>query len=183
MRRSQWNSVSFTIAAIVSLAGCSDSGTQEIEQWMTEVQRTTKVSIEPIEAPKKFSPFTYDSHAVVDPFHPDKLEVAFAKAKSASSSNSGVKAPDMERRKELLESYPLDAITMVGALNNRGMTLAVLRIDGNVHHAKVGNYVGTNFGMITNITEGTVHIKEVVQDASGEWVERDAKLELQEAEK
>ena len=164
------------------LGGCGQSSTAEIQQWMNEVQRTTKVAIEPITKPKTFSPYTYEGKGLVEPFHPDKLEVAFAKAKTSSARDGGIKAPDMERRRELLESHPLDTVKMVGALNRKGLVFAVLEIDGNVHHAKIGNYIGMNFGMITHIAENAVHIKEVVQDASGEWVERDAKLELQEAQ-
>jgi type IV pilus assembly protein PilP len=166
----------------INLTGCGNSDTQEIQQWMNQVKRNAKVTVKPVPPPTQFSPFVYEAHGVVEPFHPDKLEILFAKAK-ASASGSGIKAPDMDRRKELLESYPLDTIKMVGALNKRGMTFAVLRIDGAVHHAKVGNYIGMNFGMITHIDENAINIKEVIQDASGEWVERDAKLELQEAQK
>jgi type IV pilus assembly protein PilP len=165
------------------LAGCGDSDTQEIQQWMNQVKRDAKVTVQPVPPPTQFSPFVYEGQGVVEPFHPDKLEILFAKAKASTSFSSGIKAPDMDRRKELLESYPLDTIKMVGALNKRGMTFAVLQIDGAVHHAKVGNYIGMNFGMITHIDENAINIKEVVQDASGEWVERDAKLELQEAQK
>ena len=170
------------LGAAALLGGCWQSNTAEIQQWMNEVQRTTKVSIEPISKPKKFTPYAYAGRDLVEPFHPDKLEVAFAKAKAASGRDGGVKAPDMDRRRELLEGYPLDTVKMVGALNKKGLVFAVLEIDGNVHHAKIGNYIGMNFGMITHISENAVHIKEVVQDASGEWVERDAKLELQEAQ-
>lgn len=170
------------LGAIVVLGGCGQSDTVEIQLWMHEVQRNTKVFIEPIAAPKKFSPYAYEARELVEPFHPDKLEVAFAKAKASSKQDGGVRAPDMDRRRELLEGYPLDTVKMVGALNKKGLVFAVLEIDGNVHHAKIGNYIGMNFGMITHIAENAVHIKEVVQDASGEWVERDAKLELQEAQ-
>lgn len=167
---------------LLTLAGCADSGTQEIQQWMSEVQRNTKVHVEPVETPKKFSPFIYDANGVVDPFHPDKLEVVYAKRNSSSSVEGGIKAPDMNRRREVLESYPLDTIRMVGTLKNRGMTFAVIQINENVHHAKVGNYIGMNFGVVTRISEAEIAIKEVIQDASGEWVERDVKLELQEAQ-
>ena len=49
--------------------------------------------------------------------------------------------------------------------------------------ARVGNYVGQNFGVITKITEGDVTLKETVQDPSGQWVERITTLQLQESKK
>ena len=44
-----------------------------------------------------------------------------------------------------------------------------------------GNYMGQNFGLVTKISETEVDLKEIVQDAAGEWIERPTKLELQEA--
>jgi type IV pilus assembly protein PilP len=41
--------------------------------------------------------------------------------------------------------------------------------------------MGQNFGLVMKITETEVELKEIVQDAAGEWVERPSKLELQEA--
>jgi type IV pilus assembly protein PilP len=87
----------------------------------------------------------------------------------------------MQRRREPLEQYPLDTIRMVGMLQKPGMTYAILQVDKAIFQAKVGHYVGQNFGMITGISEDAVELKEVVQDASGEWVERKARLELQES--
>ncbi len=41
--------------------------------------------------------------------------------------------------------------------------------------------LGQNFGIITAVSDVEVNIKETVQDAGGEWVERKSKLELQES--
>jgi type IV pilus assembly protein PilP len=89
----------------------------------------------------------------------------------------------MERRRELLESYPLDTLKMVGTLQKTGLSYALLQADKAIVQAKVGNYIGQNFGMITKVSETEIEIREIVQDASGEWVERKAKLELQENKK
>jgi type IV pilus assembly protein PilP len=56
-------------------------------------------------------------------------------------------------------------------------------VDKSIFQAKVGNYIGQNFGMIIKITDTEVQLKEIVRDASGEWVERQSKLELQESKK
>ncbi len=165
---------------ISALSGCGDSGVQELRQWMEEVHRQTPVSVKKIPEPKKFAPFVYGGKDQPDPYSPAKLSVALAKLQSGS--NGGLK-PDLDRRKEPLESYPLDSIKMVGTLQKPGLNYALLQIDKAVFQAKVGNYVGENFGMITRITETEVELKEIVRDASGEWVERQAKLELQENKK
>lgn len=162
--------------AIAGLTGCSDSGV-ELQQWMQETKQQTKVSISKLSEPKKFTPYLYGGKSSVDPFSPSKLLVALAKAQGNTNS---ILKPDMERRREPLESFPLDALKMVGTLSKPGIVVALLQTDKTVFKAKVGNYVGQNFGMITKITDASVLLKEIVQDASGEWVEREAKLELQE---
>jgi type IV pilus assembly protein PilP len=166
------------VTAVV-LSGCSDSGV-ELQQWMQETKQQTKVSIPKLSEPKKFIPFLYDSKASIDPYNPKKLLVALARAQGNSSS---MLKPDMDRRREPLESYPLDTLKMVGTLEKPGLVFALLQADKVVFQAKVGNYVGQNFGMITKITDTGVELKDIVQDASGDWVERQAKLELQENKK
>ncbi|MDB5762819.1 MAG: pilus assembly protein PilP [Herminiimonas sp.] len=169
-----------TIALLSGLAGCGDGGIQELRQWMDETKRQTKVAIPKLSEPKKFIPFIYDGKNAVDPYNPGKLAVAFAKLQSSSSSAF---KPDLDRRREPLESYPLDTLKMVGTLEKPGLSYALLQADKTVYQVKAGNYIGQNFGMITKVTDTEVELKEIVQDASGDWVERKAKLELQENKK
>ena len=161
------------------MAGCTENGV-ELQQWMQETKQSTKVSVPKLSEPKKFIPFLYDSKRSVDPYNPNKLLVALARAQGNSSS---MLKPDMERRREPLESYPLDTLKMVGTMAKPGTTYALLQADKTVFQAKVGNYVGQNFGLVTKISDTGVELKEIVQDASGDWVERQAKLELQESKK
>ncbi|MDO9421630.1 MAG: pilus assembly protein PilP [Herminiimonas sp.] len=164
---------------LVSLFGCGDGGIQDVSQWMKEVRQQTKVSIKPLSEPKKFTPFAYDAKGREDPYSPNKLAVALAKSKK----NNGSIQPNLDRRREALESYPLDNLRMVGTLVRPGLTFALLQANNSVFQVKVGNYIGQNLGMVTKITDTEVELKEIVQDASGEWVEREAKLELQETQK
>jgi type IV pilus assembly protein PilP len=173
--------VSLSAAFALFLTGCGEDGVNEIQAWMNEAKSQTKVVNTKIPEPKKFIPFTYDAKNTVDPYNPLKLEVALAKAQAKPGNNAF--KPDLERRREPLESFPLDTIKMVGTLNKQGLSFALLQVDKVVYQAKVGNYVGQNFGMITNINETEIQLKEIVQDAAGDWVERKAKLELQETTK
>jgi type IV pilus assembly protein PilP len=164
------------------LAGCGDGGIQDVKQWMDETRANSKVEVPKVEEPKKFTPFNYAGKNSVDPYDPTKLAVALAKFKASTTGSSGIK-PNLDRRREPLESYPLDSIHMVGTLQKPGLTYAILQVDKAVFQAKVGNYVGQNMGLITRISDEKVELKEIIQDASGEWVERKAILELQEAKK
>ena len=81
----------------------------------------------------------------------------------------------------MLEGYPLDQLKMVGTLRQQRKNAALIDVGGQTHMVRVGNYMGQNFGLVTKISETEVELKEIVQDAAGEWVERPSKLELQEA--
>ena len=165
------------VSALV-LAGCADEQT-DLRAWMAEVRRTTPPVSEVIPEPKKFEPYRYQSAEQVAPFDPEKLSSAIKVADRRSSTL----APDMRRRKEPLESYPTDTIQMVGHLQQRGRMLALLQADQMVYQARVGNYVGQNYGLITRISENEVKVKELVQDTTGDWVERETTLQLQESGK
>lgn len=161
------------------LAGCSASDVREVQDWMAQVKKDTHVQVTPIAEPKTFIPFAYTAREQVDPFSPNKLLAELARAAEKSDNNKY--KPDTERRKELLEAYPLDTFAMVGVLQKAGINYALLQIDRNVYQVRVGQRIGQNYGLVTSVSESAVNIKEVVQDASGEWVERLTKLELQES--
>ncbi len=167
-------------ALLSSLAACSDSGLEEIKSWMAETRRTARIVVVKVAEPKKFTPFLYGGKNSVDPYNPSKLALALAKLKSNTNS---VLKPDVDRRKEPLESYPLDTLKRVGTLEKPGAAFALLQADKNIFQIKVGNYIGQNYGVVTKVSESVVEIKEIVQDAAGDWVERIAKLELQESKK
>lgn len=167
-----------TILALGALlAGCSDEQ-QELRGWMDEQRRAMPTTRETVSAPKRFEPFRYENAGQADPFSQAKLSL---KAGSGAPS-SGVK-PDLNRSREALEGFPLENIRMVGHMASGRSTFALLEVDKLVYQARVGNYAGQNFGMITRVTENEVVLKELVQDAAGDWVERDTSLRLQESKK
>jgi type IV pilus assembly protein PilP len=167
-------------AAGLALAGCTLGGEGELQQWMTEVKQGMRPMVQPVPEPKQFTPQAYEAKGVVDPFDPQKVVMAVARQQQARASASAIK-PDLDRRRETLEGFPLDQIRMVGMLQQAGSNVALVESNGTTHMVRVGNYVGQNFGLVTRISETEVQLKEIVQDAAGEWVERPAKLELQEA--
>ena len=172
----------FALAAVCGLllSGCGSSDESEIRAWMKSVKDSTHVTAQPVQAAKEFTPFVYDSGGAVEPFDPQKILMAVARQQQARASASAVK-PDLERRREVLEGFPLDQIRMVGMMHQAGVNVALVETNGSTHMVKVGNYVGQNFGLVTRISETEMQLKEIVQDAAGEWVERPAKLELQES--
>lgn len=160
------------------LAGCSEGEVREVKKWMDKTRAETPVNVPPLEPPKEFTPFAYTVTGSVDPFSKDKLLVELGRSDEASDSPF---KPDMTRPKEPLEYYPLDVVRMAGAIRKGGAIYALLEIDRTKHLVRVGQRIGQNYGVVTSVTDTSVDIRETVQDASGEWVERMAKLELQES--
>jgi type IV pilus assembly protein PilP len=150
---------------------------------MTDQRNQTKPRVDPIPEPKKFSPKAYTQDGLVEPFSNQKLAQALKRDSAQSTSNAALIAPELNRRKEPLEAYPIDSMAMVGSLMQTGQPVALLRIDNLLYQVKVGSYLGQNYGRITKISETEVALREIVQDAAGEWIERPANLQLQERSK
>jgi type IV pilus assembly protein PilP len=161
---------------LLALAGCGDSDVQEVKQWMKQVDAETQPSVSPLQEPKTFIPFTYVAGDALDPFNANKLLVELAKTRAGNGL-----APDTNRRKEFLESFPLDAVKMVGTLEKDKVMYGLLQIERTVYQVKVGQHVGQNYGLITAVSDEAITVREIVQDAVGDWVERISKLELQES--
>ena len=164
------------LLGVLVLGGCGGE-TQELQDWMDQQRREVRPSAQPLAAPKKFNPVPYASAQQVDPFSTQKLSVAIKQ--EARQLNSMLSA-EMNRRKEPLESFPLDAMTMVGSVSRSGAPLALLRVDNLLYQVKAGDYLGQNYGRVLRINETEVALREIVQDAAGEWIERTATLQLQE---
>ena len=165
-----------TAMAVFALVGCSGDQ-QELSQWMDQQRREVKPSVQPLSPPKKFNPQAYLALGGVEPFSNQKLTVALKQ--EARQPNSLLSA-ELNRRKEPLEAYPLDSMSMVGSVTKAGRPYALLRVDNLLYQVKQGDYLGQNYGKITKISETDVSLREIVQDAAGEWIERTSALQLQE---
>lgn len=158
------------------LAACGGEQ-EELQGWMDQQRREVKPNIAPLSPPKRFDPQPYEQARAIDPFSNQKLAVAL---KQEQRQPNSLLAGEMNRRKQPLEAYPLDSMSMVGSVARRGSQSALLKVDNLLYQVKVGDYLGQNYGKITKITETEIGLREVVQDAAGEWIERPSTLQLQE---
>ena len=121
------------------LGGCSGSGEDELQQWMTDQRNQTKPQIAPIPAPKKFQPQVYVQEVGADPFSVGRLVQALRQESGSATSNAALVAPELSRRKEPLESMPLDSMKMVGSLDRGGHGVAIVRVDNLLYQVKPGH--------------------------------------------
>jgi type IV pilus assembly protein PilP len=161
------------------LAGCGAEN-EELQEWMERQRREVKPNVSPLSPPKKFEAQPYGSAQAVDPFSNQKLTVALKMEARQPNSMLGA---ELSRRKEPLEAYPLDTMAMVGSLLKAGKPVALVRVENLLHQVRPGNYLGQNYGRVMKVGETEVVLREIVQDAAGEWIERTATLQLQERSK
>ena len=147
---------------------------------MTEQRSQKRPNVTPLSEPKKYVPQDYVESAAADPFGNERLTQALRRESGVKGSDASLITPELNRRKEPLEAFPLDAMTMVGSLDRGGKRVALLRVDKLLYQVRVGEHLGQNYGRVTKITEGDVVLREIVQDAAGEWIERNSELQLQE---
>jgi type IV pilus assembly protein PilP len=160
------------IAAAMLAASCS-SEIDELKTFVRDSEKGLPRRIEPLPPVKPFEPFTYEGFDLPDPFKPRKLS-------PPKEGGGGGLAPDLNRRKEPLEAFPLEQLKMVGTLSMGNDMFAIVRADKTLYRVKKGNYMGQNFGLITDVTESEIKLKEIVQDSAGDWAERQSVLPLLE---
>ena len=169
-------SAALLVACVAVLSACA-ADQDELQQWMEQQKREVKPNVEPLSAPKKFNPQPYAALGAVEPFSTQKLTVAL---KQEARQPNSLLAAEINRRKEPLEAYPVDSMAMVGSVNRNGRPYALLKVDNLLYQVKQGDYLGQNYGKIIKISETDVAYREIVQDAAGEWIERNSALQLQE---
>ena len=165
----------------LALSGCAtDDPTVDLQQYVEETQARQRPHIEPLPEIKPYKTFLYQ--ALLDeyrnPFAPADENDVVQQVETRQAMSGGL-APDLNRRKEALEQYPLDALRMQGTLVQAGVSWALVTApDGSVHRVQVDNYVGQNHGRIMSISEDSVGVVELVSDGISGWQERDASLAL-----
>ncbi|MGC4394776.1 pilus assembly protein PilP [Hydrogenophaga sp. T2] len=175
----------FSCAAlgVMVLAGCTSSGQDELQAWMQAERNAIRPSVQPISEPTRFVPQPYGAERLIPPFSTEKLASLLRGAQTVSAASSALIEPELARRRQPLEAFPLDAMSMVGSLNRNGQLVALVKIDRLLYQVRPGNYLGQNYGRVTRITETEVVLREIVQDAAGEWIERPTALQLVEESK
>jgi type IV pilus assembly protein PilP len=155
------------------LVACGGSEGDDLDKFMADAAKDMRAKINPLPEVKPYVPLEYNVDGQLsDPFKPRKAQ---------STKTSGIQ-PDFNRPKEPLEAYPLESLQYVGSLSKDSLQYALIKTpDNSIQQVSIGNYMGQNFGIVTEITESEVVLKEIVQDElTGDWAEQSSSVSLQE---
>ena len=168
------------LTGVALLAACGGEEQGELKQELAAMTKDMRGRVDPLPQVRSYEPVPYKGESMLDPFVPGRIVVS--QAAGGGGGGGGVQ-PDLNRPKEPLEAFPLEALQMVGTLSQNKDTYALVRAGSNLFRVKKGNYMGPNFGVITGIDDGQISLKEVVQDSGGDWVERSTTVQMQEGKK
>ena len=161
------------VALFAGLAACGGEEHGDLRQFVKESENLPRGRIAPLPEVRPYEPVNYSGFDLTDPFKPRKIE--------PPKGVAGSIAPDMNRRREPLEAFPLESLRMVGTLEQKKDIYALVKApDNTLYRVKPGNYLGQNFGRILAINESSIKLKEIVQDSGGNWEEKEQTLLLQE---
>ena len=169
------------LTGLVLLAACGGEEQSELRQELAAMTKDLRGRVDPLPQVRSYEPVPYEGESMLDPFVPGRIVVS--QAATAGGGGGGGVQPDLNRPKEPLEAFPLEALQMVGTLEQNKDTYALVRAGSNLFRVKKGNFMGQNFGVITTIDESQISLKEVVQDSGGDWVERSTSLQMLEGKK
>lgn len=161
-----------TICSTLMLSGCFDGNKtyKDIDDWMLKTKKEQVGKIKPLPAAKEFTPVEFRNPA--DPFQEKQVLTIF---------NNDRFAPDLNRRKEPLEDYPMDNLKMTGFVIKEGKPFAMITTpDSRVHYVTKGNYLGLNYGEIIDLDESMIKLEERIKDSQESWSIRNATVYLAE---
>ena len=158
------------VLVVMSLSGCT-RGSRDLEAWVAEVRARPAPPLDPLPVMKQFETFEYAAQHLRDPFSPP----------TPDSDGGGGMRPDPNRRKEVLEAFPLDSLDMVGTIGAGDEVIGlVMGPDKVTYRVRPGNYMGLSEGRVVGVFEDRIDLVELVPDGAGGWLERQAKIALED---
>lgn len=178
MKNSSKNLNSLAVACFTGLllAACG-SDTYDLEQYIAKVKARQAEPIPPIPPVKTYTPYVYEGNIGRDPFRQSTSEGTDETV--AGGDRSGPR-PDFDRPKEYLERFELDTLSMVGTFSKENSYWGLIRDpDGVVHRIAVQEYMGKNYGRVTQIRDSEMTMTELIGDGAGGWLVREASIALE----
>ena len=136
----------------VSLAGCGGDEYGDLKEELNQLTKDLRGRVDPLPQVRPYEPVPYTAEGQIDPFRPERIEVAGA-GRAATASTALIEE-QKKRPPEPLEAFPLESIQMLGTITQNKETFALVKAGPNLYRVKKGNYMGQNFGVITGDRRG-----------------------------
>lgn len=162
------------ISLCLSIAACGGDGMDDLRTFVDQAYADKKPDIEPLPPIRPFTPYEYAASEQNDPF---------SRANILGDAEQALSNQDVDRVREPLEEYPLDALRMVGTMTKDDKPYVIVKTaTGTALLASVGNYMGQNNGQILEISpeRQLVTLSERVRDSAGRWVTREVQVTVDE---
>jgi len=158
-----------TLPMVVLLTTSCSKDVDDLYDFIENTKLSSVGSVRPIPQFKPYQSFAYSATDLRDPFE--------SNIDMSSSLTKNSLQPETDRPRQLLESFPLDALSMVGTIEQTDNAWGLIKDPKNVvHKVQIGNYMGKNEGRIIKITETMIYLVEIVSDGIGSYIERDASI-------
>ena len=165
------------VVSVCLLTGCFDD-TEDLQDYIGEVQANTSSRVEPMPEVPVFDHFEYAAQSMRSPFDAPTPEAIQEKVQQMS----GCLSPDPRRRKQPLEKFALSDLTMRGTLGELDITWALVEAsDQTLHRVAEGSYLGLYNGRISGVDANKITVVELIPDGAGCWVERETIVAIVEA--
>lgn len=158
------------LVVLLFLAACGAPEHNDLKVWMQEQTKTMKGKVPPLPEISPFPAVSYEGAVLTPPFSPGKILTGEAVADKTT--------PNRDRPRQPLENFPLEDLRVSGIIFDGKVPHAIIHTPppNKPKHARIGEFIGQNFGKITSMTHDSVIILETVKDTNGAWVEREVSL-------
>jgi len=158
--------------SLLNIGSCSQD-VSDLQSFIAQTKSAHVGSVKPIPQFKPYESFSYSAAELRDPF------VATVDIEDNETTKTSLLNPDTSRPRQPLEVFPLDALSMVGTLEQNEQQWGLIKDPQNtVHRVQLGNYMGQNEGRITEINESAISLIEIVPDGIGGYLEQDASIAI-----
>ena len=174
---------SLIIVATFHLTACDNHNFSDLQNYISSIKISPQAPVKSLPDFKTVEPFVFKStENLRDPFKLiEKIKIPTEQEIEMEEPDNGIH-PDVNRIKEPLEAFTIDDIKMVGTVNMKSVLWGLVKNknDNTIYRVKIGNYLGKNDGIITNIYKNKIDIVEIMPDKPGRFIEKPTPLTLAE---
>jgi type IV pilus assembly protein PilP len=165
---------------LLIVSGCSPAVDDGMAAWIQAERQAAQPLVQPLPVPTGFTPQLYETEGLGDPFGSERLTSGLRGSAVSSPGDSTGGVIESKRRRQPLEAFALERMTLVGTLSREGQRAALVKVGQQLYQVQAGDYLGQHHGRVQRITEHHIELRERVLDANGQWIARSVALPLQE---